>query len=197
MLEADDGKGARRELARHHVDVVVLDLGLPDEDGLMLLRELRGSSDVAVVVVSGRADEPDRIVGLELGADDYLVKPFSQRELIARIAAVQRRRRPPEAESVLRFGALVIDKAAREAFVLNEPVDLTRREYDLLAFLTANPGRSFSHEQLLAAVWDSSADWQSPSTVSEHVYRLRRKLRLTDARPRIATVRGVGYRFDP
>lgn len=196
-VEAADGHGARRALASQHIDIVLLDLGLPDEDGLGLLRELRGASDVAVVVVSGRSDEPDRVVGLELGADDYLVKPFSQRELVARIAAVLRRRRPPPQTRVLRFGALAIDTAARETFVLERPVALTRLEYELLVFMAAAPGRSYTHEQLLSAVWESSSEWQSANTVSEHVYRLRRKLSLGSGRPRIATVRGIGYRFDP
>ena len=193
VVEAGDGGAARRALAEHSVDVVVLDLGLPDEDGLGLLRWV---GDAAVVVVTGRGDEPDRVVGLELGADDYLVKPFSQRELIARIGAVLRRRRPAP-DRLLRFGELVIDTQARETFVLERPVALTRLEYDLLVYLATRPGRSFTHEQLLSAVWESSSDWQSVSTVSEHVYRLRRKLRLEDGRPRISTVRGVGYRFDP
>ena len=193
VVEAGDGRAARRALAEHPVDVVVLDLGLPDEDGLGLLR---GLDDAAVVVVTGRGEEPDRVVGLELGADDYLVKPFSQRELIARIGAVLRRRRPAP-DRLLRFGELVIDTRARETFVLEQPVALTRLEYDLLVHLATSPGRSFTHEQLLSAVWESSSDWQSVSTVSEHVYRLRRKLRLEEGRPRISTVRGVGYRFDP
>jgi DNA-binding response OmpR family regulator len=195
VREAGDAGAARRELESGGVDVVVLDLGLPDEDGLGLLRELR--SEIAVLVVTARGEEPDRVVGLELGADDYLVKPFSQRELVARIGAVLRRRAPSQPASMLRFGPLAIDVAARETFVLSRPVSLTRLEYELLVFLASSPGRSFSREQLLGAVWGSSSEWQSPETVSEHVYRLRHKLALGDGRPRIATVRGVGYRFDP
>jgi DNA-binding response OmpR family regulator len=194
-VEAGDGAGGRREIDRRHVDLVVLDLGLPDEDGLGLLREL--AERVPVVVVTARGEEPDRVVGLELGADDYLVKPFSQRELVARIAAVLRRSKSAHAESVLRFGPLAIDTDAREAFLLGRPVALTRREYELLAYLASTPGRSHTREQLLGAVWSSSSDWQTPDTVGEHVYRLRRKLGLGEDRPRIATVRGVGYRFDP
>ena len=195
VLEAGDAGSARRTLESREVDVVVLDLGLPDEDGLELLRWLPG--EVAVVVVSARAEEPDRVVGLELGADDYLVKPFSQRELVARIAAVLRRRASSVPARALRFGSLVIDTAAREVFVLSRPMALTRLEYELLVFLASSPGRSFSREQLLSAVWGSSSDWQSAETVSEHVYRLRQKLGLGSERPRIATVRGIGYRFDP
>ena len=195
VLEAGDAASARRTLESREVDVVVLDLGLPDEDGLELLRSLPG--EVAVLVVSARGDEPDRIVGLELGADDYLVKPFSQRELVARIAAVLRRRVASEPPRALRFGSLVIDTAAREVFVRSQPMALTRLEYELLVYLASNPGRSFSREQLLSSVWGSSSDWQSAETVSEHVYRLRQKLGLGSERPRIATVRGIGYRFDP
>jgi len=197
VTEAASGRQARERLHGDEIDLVVLDLGLPDEDGLGLLRELRGGTNVPVVVVTGRGEEPDRIVGLELGADDYLVKPFSQRELVARITAVLRRARPAEVSRVLRFGELEIDTDARTALVLGRPVSLTRLEYDLLVFLTSSPGRSYSREQLLNAVWGSSSEWQRPDTVSEHVHRLRRKLSINDARPRIATVRGIGYRFDP
>jgi DNA-binding response OmpR family regulator len=197
VAEARSVREARERVAAGGVDVVVLDLGLPDGDGLALLRELRASSEVAVLVVTGRGEEPDRVVGLELGADDYLVKPFSQRELVARIAAVLRRHRAEEPPpSVLRFGPLAIDTQARAIFMLSEPVDLTRLEYELLVYLAAHPGRTFTHEELLSGVWGSSSEWQSASTVSEHVYRLRRKLGLDEARPRIATVHGIGYRFD-
>ncbi len=197
VIEAGDGRQARERLQSAAVDVIVLDLGLPDEDGLLFLRELPGLANVPVVVVTGRGEEPDRVVGLELGADDYLVKPFSQRELVARIAAVLRRTRPAAPSTVLRFGALVIDTDARSTFVLDRSIALTRLEYELLVFLASSPGRSYSREQLLNAVWDSSSEWQRPDTVSEHIHRLRRKLSMDDKRPRIATVRGVGYRFDP
>ncbi len=195
VLEAATSTAARQHLHHGEVDVVVLDLGLPDEDGLELLRAL--NPGVGVVVVTGRGEEPDRVVGLELGADDYLTKPFSQRELVARIKAVLRRRGGAEPTDVLRYGKLAIDTAARETFVLSQPVSLTRLEYELLVYLASKPGRSLSREELLRAVWDSSAEWQGVDTVSEHVYRLRRKLRLTDERPTITTVHGVGYRFDP
>lgn len=194
VREAEDAGGARRELDQHSVELVVLDLGLPDGDGLQLLRELDGG--VPVVVVTARGEESDRVVGLELGADDYLVKPFSQRELVARIAAVLRRSGPTQMSSELHFGPLVINLAGREVFVLGCEVALTRLEYELLTYLASAPGRSFTRQQILEAVWGSSAEWQTAETVSEHVYRLRRKLALDGDRPRIATVRGVGYRFD-
>jgi two-component system response regulator ResD len=142
VLQAGDARSARRALELREVDVVVLDLGLPDEDGLELLPGL--PRDVAVLVVSARSEEPDRIVGLELGADDYLVKPFSQRELVARIAAVLRRRAPSEPARSLRFGPLAIDTAAPEVSVLSRPVALSRLEYELLVFLARSPARSFS-----------------------------------------------------
>ncbi len=197
VVEAGDGRQARARLGSAEIDVVVLDLGLPDEDGLVLLRELRTGANLPVVVVTGRGEEPDRVVGLELGADDYLVKPFSQRELVARITAVLRRSRPAEPVSLLRFGPLAIDTDARAAFVLEQPITLTRLEYELLVFLASSPGRSYSREQLLNAVWGSSSEWQRADTVSEHVHRLRRKLSIDGSRPRISTVRGIGYRFDP
>jgi len=197
VIEAGDGRQARAQLGSAEIDVVVLDLGLPDEDGLGLLRELRSSANVPVVVVTGRGEESDRVVGLELGADDYLVKPFSHRELVARITAVLRRARTAEPASVLRFGPLAIDVDARTASVLEQPITLTRLEYELLVFLASSPGRSYSREQLLNAVWGSSSEWQRADTVSEHVHRLRRKLSIAGPRPRIATVRGIGYRFDP
>jgi two-component system response regulator ResD len=195
VIEAGTAAAARQELGRREIDVMVLDLGLPDRDGLDLLRTIdRG---IRVIVVSGRGEEPDRVVGLELGADDYLTKPYSQRELLARIKAVLRRSDRDEVRQVLRYGKLAIDTAARETFVLSRPVALTRREYELLLCLASKPGRTFSREELLNTVWDSSAQWQGADTVSEHVYRLRRKLGLAGQRPTIATVHGVGYRFDP
>ena len=194
VVEADDGDSARRALAAGGLDLVILDLGLPDQNGLEVLRDLRSTSGVAVIVVTARGEEADRVAGLELGADDYVVKPVSLRELTARIGAVLRRGAYEEAAARLRFGRLAIDTTAREVTVDGRPVELTRLEYDLLTYLAAAPRRTFTYEQLLVAVWGSSTDWQARSTVSEHIYRLRRKL--GGAAP-IATMRGVGYRFDP
>ncbi|HEX2297945.1 MAG TPA: response regulator transcription factor [Pseudonocardiaceae bacterium] len=197
VLDAGDATSGLAALRREPVDLVVLDLGLPDGNGLDLLRTVRSTSQVPIIIVTGRSGETDRVVGLELGADDYLVKPFSQRELVARIRAVLRRSHPEQPPSVIRVGALLIDTAAREIRTAANPIALTPREYRLLAFLAASPGQTFSAEQLLEHVWDSSQQWQVPSTVAEHVYRVRRKLLAHDvSAPRITTVRGFGYRLD-
>ena len=193
-----DAAGARQALAEQPPDVVVLDLGLPDDDGLNLVQEIRARSRTPVLVVSGRDSVGDRIAGLDLGADDYLVKPFAQPELGSRIRAVARRCNGADAPpSRLTYGRLTLDTAARRTFVDGAEVALTRLEFDLLVFLARQPGRSFTHDALLRAVWGSSAHWQSEKTVSEHVYRLRTKLGLVDTAPALTTVRGVGYRFDP
>lgn len=176
-------------------DVVLLDLGLPDVNGFDLLRALRDISDVTVIVLSGYASESDRVLALELGADDYVVKPFLARELVARIRAHLRRAVALRevAAAVVEAGDVRIDVGAREVSVAGETVELTAREFDLLAYLAASPRRVFSRDQLLVAVWGSSGDWQQEATVTEHVHRLRQKLGAI----RIATVRGVGYRFEP
>jgi two-component system response regulator ResD len=198
VVEALDAKSGLATVRRESVDLVVLDLGLPDGNGLDLLRTLRSSSDVPIIIVTGRSEETDRVVGLELGADDYMVKPFSQRELAARIRAVLRRMHPDHPVPIIRLGGLVIDTAARQIRTATGPIDLTPLEYALLAFLAASPGQTFSAEQLLEHVWDSSRQWQVPSTVAEHVYRIRRKFLAHDVTvPRITTVRGFGYRLDP
>jgi DNA-binding response OmpR family regulator len=137
------------------------------------------------------------VVGLELGAD-YLVKPFSQRELAARVRAVLRRTRPDHPPSIIRLGSLLIDTAARQISAATIPIAMTPLEYTLLAFLAASPGQVFSPQQLLEHVGDSSERWQMPSTVAEHIYRVHRKLVAHDVTvPRITTVRGFGYRLDP
>jgi DNA-binding response OmpR family regulator len=199
VVEALDARSGLATVRRESVDLIVLDLGLPDGNGLDLLRTLRGTSNVPIIIVTGRSDETDRVVGLELGADDYLVKPFSQRELAARIRAVLRRARPDETPPVIRLGSLLIDTAARQISTATTPIALTPLEYTLLAFLVTSPGQTFSsQQQLLEHVWNSSGQWQTPSTVAEHIYRLRRKLLTHDVTaPHITTVRGFGYRLDP
>ena len=175
-------------------DVVVLDLGLPDANGFDVLRQVRSRHDVPVIVLSGRSDEADRVLALELGADDYVVKPFLTRELVARVRV--RVRRPPAGRSpgpALGDTGLRIDTGSREVELDGARVDLTAREFDLLVFLASSPRQVFSRAQLLDAVWRSSPEWQGESTVTEHVHRLRQKV---DG-DRIVTIRGVGYRFDP
>jgi len=173
-------------------DLVLLDLGLPDMDGLDVCRELRARGDVPIIVISARSDETDRVVGLEIGADDYVSKPFGVREVVARIRAVLRRVRPalvqPEPTQSSR---LSIDRRARRVYVEDAEMALTPKEYDLLAFLAEAPGAVFTREQIMEAVWD--ANWFGPTkTLDVHVGALRRKLGDSVA---VETVRGVGFRL--
>jgi DNA-binding response OmpR family regulator len=186
-------------LAAEAADMVLVDLGLPDMDGLDVCRALRARGDVPIIVISARADETDRVVGLEIGADDYVSKPFGVREVIARMRAVLRRVRPalappdatrPEAAG---SGRLAIDRRARRVHVDGIEITLTPKEYDLLAFLAEAPGAVFTREQIMEAVWD--ANWFGPTkTLDVHVGALRRKL--GDAAV-VETVRGVGFRLVP
>jgi DNA-binding response OmpR family regulator len=197
-LEADDVDTARDLLQRNSPSLVILDLMLPGGDGLELCREIRERSDLPVIMLTARVDEADRIVGLELGADDYVTKPFSPRELTARVRTVLRRSVPQaERPQRLLFGELEIDGATREVLVRAEPARLTAKEFDLLAFLARHPRRVFSRRQLMDAVWGYEAALDT-GTVTVHVRRLREKIEANPARPRwIETVWGVGYRFCP
>lgn len=175
-------------MAAQNVDVVLLDLGLPDGDGIDVLRELRKNSDVPVIIATARGDETDRIVGLELGADDYVVKPFSVRELAARVRAVARRRR---IDTSLESGRLVVDRMQHRVLVDGEPVELTAKEFDLLAVLAEEPGRAVPRQELFSRVWDPV--WiGTGKTLDVHVASLRKKLGDAEL---IETVRGVGYRL--
>ena len=199
VTAASDGSEAMRLIAAERPDMVVLDLMLPQVSGLDVLQDVRTHSDVPVILLTARGDEGDRVLGLELGADDYVTKPFSPRELAARVKSVLRRTAAPPAPAPERItcGDLIIDPTARRVTVGNLEVELTRREFELLAFLAASPGQVFSRTQLLSQVWDSSPEWQDPSTVTVHVRRLRTKLgSVASDIPRIATVWGVGYRFE-
>ena len=179
---------AQAVAAAREADVVLLDLGLPDDDGLSVLRSLRATSEVPVIIVTARGDETDRVVGLELGADDYVVKPFSVRELSARIRAVSRRRR---VETPLDAGRTSIDRSRRRAEFDGVALDLTAKEFDLLAVLAEEPGRVVPRQELLSRVWDPV--WHgSGKTLDVHISSLRRKLPDPSA---IETVRGVGYRL--
>ena len=197
--EAGDAELARTLFGSFSPDVVILDVMFPGASGLDLLAELRnGDSPVAVILLTARSDEADRIVGLELGADDYVVKPFSPRELVARVRSVLRRVRPEGPENVVEFGDLWIDPVAREVKKGGAVVDLTAREFDLLAFLAGSPRQVFSRAQLLDQVWNSSPEWQDPATVTVHMRRIRQKLEDDPQEPRyLRTVWGVGYRFEP
>lgn len=194
--EAPDAGSAQERLRLRPPDVVVLDIGLPDRSGLDLLRDIAQRNGPPVVLLSGRGDELDRVLGLELGADDYVVKPFSPRELAVRVRRVATRR--PRRSAVLVFGDLTVDLDSREVLLKGHPVALTDREFTLLAHLVSAPRRVFSRDELLREVWHSSPEWQSPRTVNEHVRRLRAKVEDDPRRPRrITTVGNAGYRFDP
>ena len=187
------------ELARvRPPDLMILDIMLPSKDGFSVLQELRKTSSEPVILLTARAEEPDRVLGLELGADDYVVKPFSPRELSARVRSVLRRSHPEELETRLEFDGLTIEPKTREVKVGEAVVDLTPKEFELLAFLAAHPRQVFSRGQLLQQVWDSSAEWQDPATVTVHMRRLRTKLEADPQDPRwLLTLWGVGYRFEP
>jgi two-component system, OmpR family, response regulator ResD len=196
------GDGLRAiELAGHErPDLVVLDLMLPGIDGLEVMRRLREADRkrVAVILLTAKGEESDRVIGLRLGADDYVVKPFSPIELVARVDAVLRRvdTSPERAEPIV-FDGLQIDPAARRVFVGGEEVQLTQREFDLLLFLARHPGQVFSRNQLMDTVWQYSF-YSDTSTVTVHIRRLRSKVEADATEPRyIQTVWGVGYRFQP
>jgi DNA-binding response OmpR family regulator len=198
--QASAGKAALDLIASERPDLIVLDVMLPEIDGFSILRELRKHADIPVILLTARTEETDRVLGLELGADDYVVKPFSPRELAARVRTVLRRSartEPTVPEVVMAHDGLEIDGRSREVRVDGEPVDLTAKEFDLLAFLAASPRQVFSRGQLLEQVWDSSTDWQDASTVTVHIRRIRRKIERDPNEPRwISTVWGVGYRFE-
>ncbi len=197
--EAESGAQVKEALAGRAPELILLDLMLSGEDGFEVLTEIRRTSDVPVIILSAKMNESDRVLGLRLGADDYVVKPFSGPELAARIASVLRRStRNHRAPAVLEFGDLTIDTTSREVRLRGELVETTMKEFDLLAFLASSPRQVFSREQLLDHVWGSSSAWQDDGTVTEHIRRIRQKLRITQVRDSwIRTIRGVGYRFEP
>jgi DNA-binding response OmpR family regulator len=197
-LEAADGNRARDLLEHEQLDLVVLDLMLPGTDGLELCRWIRSRSRLPVIMLTARGEESDRIVGLELGADDYVTKPFSPRELTARVRTVLRRAEPEAGDQeVLAFDGLEIDAATREVTKDGETLRLTAREFDLLWFLASHPRRVFSRENLMRRVWGYSSALDT-GTVTVHMRRLREKVEDKPSEPRhLETVWGVGYRFAP
>lgn len=195
---AHDGTEALEVIERVLPDVIVLDLMLPGVDGLEVARRVRTFSDAYILMLTAKADEVDRIVGLQVGADDYLTKPFSPRELVARVQAMLRRPRVDRdqpATDTRRLGDLTIDPRAREVTIEGEPVELTKLEFDLLDTLSSEPRVVFSREQLLDRVWGSAA-YRDEHVVAVHIANLRRKLGDDPGDPRyVLTVRGVGYRM--
>jgi DNA-binding response OmpR family regulator len=197
-LEAADGNAARGLIAHSDPDLVVLDVMLPGTDGLELCRWIRSTSELPVIMLTARGEEADRIVGLELGADDYVTKPFSPRELAARVRSVLRRSAPatPVAEQ-LGFGEVELERASRAVRKAGRDVRLTAKEFDLLWFLAAHPKRVFSRGQLMASVWGYRSALDT-GTVTVHVRRLREKIEDDPSHPRhLETVWGVGYRLVP
>jgi two-component system response regulator ResD len=197
---AADGQAALDLFEAIRPELIVLDLMLPGIDGLEVLRRIRSQNGGAVIMLTARGEEKDRVVGLELGADDYVAKPFSPREVVARVRAVLRRTRDtPVAggQEILRFGDLEIDPRTREARVHGSPVELTPKEFDLLHFMASSPRTVFNRLYLLDELWDASFEGD-PSTVTVQVRRLREKIESDPANPRhLITVWGVGYRFEP
>ena len=197
-LEADDGIDARRLIEERDLELVVLDVMLPGCDGLELCRWIRSRSNLPVILLTARGEESDRIVGLELGADDYVTKPFSPRELAVRVKTVLRRAAPAAAPGeCISFSGVALDGASRLVTKDGEPLALTAREFDLLWFLVSHPHRVFSRDQLMERVWGHTPALDT-GTVTVHMRRLREKVENDPAHPsHLQTVWGVGYRFDP
>jgi DNA-binding response OmpR family regulator len=200
VVQAADGEEALRLFADRSVDLVVLDIMLPKLDGLEVCRRLRATSSVPIIMLTARDDELDKVIGLELGADDYITKPFSIREFRSRVRALLRRARAPrsgesETDERIEHDGLAIDVPRRSVEVRGKPVQLTYVEFELLRTLAASPGRVFSRRMLLEALWNS-ADYRDPRTIDVHVRHLREKIEEEPKTPEfILTVRGVGYRF--
>jgi DNA-binding response OmpR family regulator len=201
VTTAADGQAALDAYAATEPDLIVLDLMLPRIDGLEVFRRIRRSNGTPVIMLTARGEEVDRVVGLDLGADDYVAKPFSPREIVARARAVLRRTRgiseAEDADEPLRFDGLEIDARAREVKVDGEVVSLTPKEFDLLHLMASSPRRVFSRLQLLEELWDIAYEGD-PSTVTVHIRRLREKVEGDPSNPRhLVTVWGAGYRFEP
>jgi DNA-binding response OmpR family regulator len=199
VVQAADGEEALERFAAQRIDLVVLDIMLPKLDGLEVCKRLRASSSVPIIMLTARDDELDKVIGLELGADDYITKPFSIREFRSRVRALLRRSRTTPgsdaATELIEHEGLVIDIPRRQVVARGVPVQLTYVEFELLRTLAATPGRVFSRRMLLEALW-KSADYRDPRTIDVHVRHLREKLEAEPRTPEyILTVRGVGYRF--
>jgi DNA-binding response OmpR family regulator len=199
VLQARDGEEALRRFASEHVDLVVLDLMLPRVDGLEVCRRLRATSSVPIIMLTARDDELDKVLGLELGADDYITKPFSIREFRSRVRALLRRaaapRHDPRDGETIEADGLRIDLARRAVDVEGRAVQLTYVEFELLRILASNRGRVYTRQMLLEALWGSS-EYREPRTIDVHIRHLREKLERDPSDPElIFTVRGVGYRF--
>ena len=198
-IEASDGSQALKMVEERTPDLIILDVMLPSVDGYSVLAELRKHTQVPVILLTARSQEVDRVLGLELGADDYVVKPFSPRELVARVRSVLRRTSPQQRPApVLEYGGLTIDGPSREVVMDGDVIEMPPLEFDVLLHLASSPRHVFTRAELLEQVWGSSAEWQDPSTVTVHVRRIRQKIEADPDEPkRIITVWGKGYRFEP
>ena len=198
VVTASDGQQALYVARHEKPDLIVLDITMPHIDGLEFTRRIRSETNTPIIMLTARAEETDRIVGLQMGADDYVTKPFSPRELVARVQAVLRRAQgPPSSSHVLRVGKLMLDRTTHIVSVSDQPVDLTPTEFNLLETLLTTPGRAFSRAELLEAVQGIAFEAYE-RTVDAHVKNLRRKIEPDPGRPIfILTVRGVGYRLNP
>lgn len=194
--EAVDGESALKMLGDGIYDLLILDLMMPCLDGWAVCRRVRAGSSLPIIILTARSDEMDRVLGLDLGADDYIVKPFSPRELVARVKAVLRRTRPLPDGTTLQYPGLTMDEQARQVKANDKPVALTPKEFDLLLFLARSPGRAFTREQLLQHVWGYNY-FGDARTVDTHVTRLREKLARSGLDFQyVSTVWGVGYKFE-
>jgi DNA-binding response OmpR family regulator len=196
VVTARDGREALLVARHEKPDLIVLDLTMPEMDGLEFTRRLRQEKNTPIIMLTARVEETDRIIGLELGADDYVTKPFSPREIVARVRAVLRRVQPePESSEVLRAGDLVLDRDEHSLTIAGREVDVTRTEFDLLAILMANPGRAFSRMELLERL-QGEAYAPYERTIDAHIKNLRAKIEPDPSNPRyVLTVFGVGYKF--
>ena len=193
VLKQATGAAGLAAISDHRPRLIVLDVGLPDIDGLELCRRIRATSAVPVIFLTARADEVDRVLGLELGADDYLTKPFAPAELVARVRAVLRRTDGAQTAEIVQVGSVAVDVGRREIRVDDVPVEFTAREFALLRYLAERPGLAMSRQQILDGVW--GPDWYGDArTVDVHIAQVRKKLGTACV---IATVRGVGYRLEP
>ena len=199
VVTAADGTAALALVTQHRPDLIVLDVMLPGMSGFEVTRKLQALGEIPLIILTARSEETDRVVGLELGADDYVTKPFSPRELVARVKAVLRRTKataPPPSDHLLTFANLRLDTAARSVTLDNQQITLTVREFDLLQFLMRNPGQVFTREQLLDNVWGYTFA-SDMSTVTVHIRRLREKIETDPTKPvLLQTVWGVGYKLD-
>jgi DNA-binding response OmpR family regulator len=200
VVEAGDGDTAVAAVTEQQPDLVLLDLMLPKRNGLDVLGFIRGTSSLPVILLTARGDEADRVRGLEAGADDYVVKPFSAREVVARVRSVLRRTSESIAATAMltEFADISVDPSRWVVTKNGETLELPRKEFELLNCFLAHPGEALTREDLLQKVWSSSTEWQDPSTVTVHVRRLRGRLESDPSKPKhFVTVFGVGYRFDP